>query len=273
MVDGYDSHGDVVLALKAEAEARCAALTSALQQAFQPFIRSEAVEVVFFSEMTADHIAAAFTKFPLVVKAVLTACNIAARAIERDLGLKNLDTYKPRLSDHQAVQLAAYVKPFLPQYIAIPALCSLDQHFYVDKEMRAFKGRWEKLVLKSLNEQGREQFKKRHFEVDGQVFELDAATPEKGTVLLGVDIKRIEARRDIHKRCDEIVNKANKFRVAFPQGKFAAVVYYPFIDEHLNVQHRLKAAAIEIVVFAGSVEESIDNAVQTLLLGCEMAKE
>lgn len=45
-------------------------------------------------------------------------------------------------------------------------------------------------------------------------------------------MKRIEARRDIHKRCDEIVRKAVKLKQIYPKVKFGAVIYYPFIDEH-----------------------------------------
>lgn len=39
-----------------------------------------------------------------------------------------------------------------------------------------------------------------------------------------VDVKRIEARRDIHKRCDEIVNKAAKFKRNYPRGTFIAFI-------------------------------------------------
>jgi hypothetical protein len=154
----------------------------------------------------------------------------------------------------------------------VPALCSLDQHFYIDKEIRASKGRWEKVILDSLNKYGQAPFKKRKFEVDEQEFELDAAAPPVGAIKVGIDVKRIEARRDIHKRCDEIVNKASKFRAAYPAGKFAAVVYYPFVVEHVNVQNRLRSPLIGSVVFAGSSSDSIENAVRTLLINCEFAK-
>ncbi len=103
-------------------------------------------------------------------------------------------------------------------------------------------------------------FKKRHFEIGGENFELDAAYPETGPITIAVDVKRIEARRDIHKRCDEIVNKAAKFKAAHPRGKFIAFIYYPFTDEHTNVSSRLKSENIQVVVFASEHPDSIFNA-------------
>ena len=97
------------------------------------------------------------------------------------------------------------------------------------------------------------------------MFELDAATPEEGPIQAGIDVKRIEARRDIHKRCDEIVNKARKLKAAFPRSRFGAVVYYPFIDEHVNVQNRLRSEAVDSIVFASDSDDSINNAVRHLL--------
>jgi hypothetical protein len=78
-------------------------------------------------------------------------------------------------------------------------------------------------------------------------------------------VKRIEARRDIHKRCDEIVNKARKLKGAYPDSKFGVVVYYPFIEEHVNVQNRLRSPDIDGVVFASQSDDSITNAVRMLL--------
>ena len=94
---------------------------------------------------------------------------------------------------------------------------------------------------------------------------MDAATRKSGDIKVGIDIKRIEARRDIHKRCDAIVNKAAKLKSAFPSSKFGAIVYYPFIEEHINIQNRLRSNNIEGVVFASEAKESIENAVRMLL--------
>ena len=94
---------------------------------------------------------------------------------------------------------------------------------------------------------------------------MDAASPKSGEIKVGIDIKRIEARRDIHKRCDEIVNKAAKLKSAFPSSKFGAVIYYPFIEEHSNVQNRLRSDNIDGLVFSSAAKDSIENAVRILL--------
>ena len=108
----------------------------------------------------------------------------------------------------QAAAIAGYLKPFLPQELAVPALSELDRFFFVDKEVRARKGRWEQTIVESLNKQSRYTFKKRRFEVGKESFEIDAAAPGTGKIEVAIDVKRIEARRDIHKRADEIINKA-----------------------------------------------------------------
>ena len=77
--------------------------------------------------------------------------------------------------------------------------------------------------------------------------------------------RSIEARRDIHKRSDEIINKAAKVKEVYPKAKFGAVIYYPFIEEHSNVQDRLRSPNIDSIVFAGESEVSIENAVKLLL--------
>jgi hypothetical protein len=117
-----------------------------------------------------------------------------------------------------------------------------------------------------LNKYGKAKFRKRKFRVGIESFELDAASPPTGEpVEIGIDVKRIEARQDIHKRGDEIVNKAAKFKSTYPAAKFGAVVYYPFFQEHLNVQSRLESPNIDCVVFASLSAESIENAVRLLL--------
>jgi len=176
-----------------------------------------------------------------------------------------VDTYTPRLSDEHAAAIAGYLKPFLPQEIAVPALSELDRFFFVDKEIRARKGRWEQTIVEVLNAQSRFTFKKRKFKVGKKPFELDAAAPATGPIEIGVDVKRIEARRDIHKRADEIINKATKFKKTFPKGKFAAVIYYPFTVEHINVQSRLESSYIDAVCFASQSPEQSGVAVGLLV--------
>lgn len=265
MPKGYGSHRDYMEEVKVDADARQDSVEAALREAFSEFIEKREVEVVVFSSMSAHDLANAIVTRPKILKPLLACCNIAARAIERDLNLKNLDTYSPRLSRDDAKIVAGYIKPFLPPYLELPTLSRIDRIFYIDKEVRKNKGRWERSILASLNKHGDTEFRKRIFEVGGEQFELDAATPVKGDIRVGIDVKRIEARRDIHKRCDEIANKANKLKSAFPKARFGAAVYYPFIEEHTNIQNRLRSPNIDCVVFASESGENVENAVKMLL--------
>lgn len=272
MPDGYGSHADYMSWVADDANTRQKVIEKALRDAFANFIETRKVEVITFSNVSVFDLANAIMRYPPILKPLTAICNIAARAIERDLQIKNVDTYNPRLSEEQAFAIAGYIKPFLPPYIEIPALSSLDRVAFIDKEIRKGKGRWERRIIESLNQFSSAQFKKRKFTVNSEEFELDAATPQEGPIQIGIDIKRIEARRDIHKRCDEIVNKAAKLKSVFPEAKFAAVIYYPFIDEHINIQNRLSSDNIDVVSFASESKESIENAVRMLLARLEVAK-
>ncbi len=265
MPEEYGSHADYMGWVKADADSRQEAIEDALRKVFSSFIEKREVEVIVFSGMDAFDLAKAIISRPLILKPLLAACNIAARAIERDLSIKNVDTYSPRLSDDQAKVIAGYIKPYLPPYLEIPTLSQIDRVAFIDKEIRKEKGRWEKRIVESLNRFGSLQFHKRLFPVEAEQFELDAASPKSGDIKVGIDVKRIEARRDIHKRCDEIVNKAAKLKSAFPSSKFGAVIYYPFIEEHINIQNRLRSDSIEGIVFASEAKESIESAVRMLL--------
>ncbi len=265
MSEGYGSHKDYIDWVKGSADKRQETIESALREAFCDFIEVQEVEVVAFSNMTAFDLAKSISTYPMILKPLLTACNIAARAIERDLSIKNLDTYTPRINKDQAKVIAGYIKPFLPAYLELPTLSYIDRVAFIDKEIRKTKGRWEKRVVEILNRECKKKFRKRFFTVDDEKFEIDAALQESGTIRVGIDIKRIEARRDIHKRCDEIVNKASNFKKVFPESKFGVVVYYPFIEEHINVQNRLRSKDIDGVVFASEKDTSIVNAVKMLL--------
>ena len=247
------------------AQARQVEVEQALREAFRAFIDVEQVEVITFSDMSVVDLASAVLDHPLVLKPLLAACNVAARAIERDIGIRNLDTYAPRLSREQAMAVCGYLKLFLPAQLALPGLSHLDRVNFIDKEVRLRKGRWEQMVKACLNRQASMEFRKRKFIVGGDRFEIDAAAPPDGPILLGIDVKRIEARRDIHKRTDEIVNKANKLRKAYPEARMAAVIYYPFVAEHVNVQSRLQSPNIDAVAFAGESGESVDAAVGLVL--------
>jgi hypothetical protein len=261
----YGSHADFYERVSEPANQRALDVASGLSQAFSKHIEQEAVEVIVFGDLSALELADAIRAHPIILKPLLVASNIAARAIERDLDIKNVDTYLPRITKEQAQVIAGYVKPFLPAALSIPTLVYLDRTAFIDKEIRKGKGQWEKLVGEMINKLSGKQFRKRKFKNGQEVFELDAAFPQQGDILYGIDIKRIEARRDIHKRCDEIVNKATNAKQAFPEMKFGAVIYYPFIDEHVNVLQRLSSSNIDSVVFAAESAVSVENAISLLL--------
>lgn len=257
MPDGYDSHADYMGWIKAESDARAEQIREGILGTFSHFIERREIEVINFSAMTVLDLANAIRSNPSILKALMACCNVAGRAIERDLDIRGINTYTPRLSEPHAAAIAGYLKPFLPQEMPVPALCELDRFFFADKEIRARKGRWEQVILQALNSQSHLRFKKRKFKVGDEWFELDAAAPEEGAIQVGIDVKRIEARRDIHKRADEIINKATKFKRAFRRGRFAAVIYYPFTVDHVNLQSRLKSPAISAICFASQSEEQI----------------
>jgi hypothetical protein len=262
----YASQADYVEWVRESMEARSGEVTAALREAFQGVIQKEEVEIIFFSGLTAPELAEKLVAYPLILKPLLLASNIAARAIERDLGIKNLNTYNCHLSKEQALSVAGYIKPFLPDSLPLPTLAELDRVMYADKEIRKTKGRWEGMIIAALNSNCDLSFKKSKFLHNGQSFELDAAAKDKsGNVLHAVDIKRIEARRDIHKRTDEIVNKGAHLKAAYPNANFGAVIYYPFIAEHGNVRDRLQSPYIDSIVFAGASEDSVVTAVKLLL--------
>lgn len=265
MPDGYDTHADYMGWVRESAGARSEKLRASLQRAFSRFIETRELEVINFSDMTALDLAEAIRTEPSILKPILACCNIAGRAIERDLDIRGIDTYSPRLSEIQSAAIAGYVKPFLPNELALPAIGEIDRYLFVDKEIRARKGRWEAEILRAINSASTLSFKKRRFEIDGESFEIDAAAPSEGKIQFAIDIKRIEARRDIHKRADEIVNKASKFKRANRKGRFAAVIYYPFASEHLNVQSRLESSNIDAVTFASQSSEQIAVAIGLLI--------
>jgi len=233
-------------------------------------MQEERCRLINFQDINATELGRILAKYPILAKPLMILCNVAERAIERDLGLKGLNSYNPRFQRDSAKAVAGYLKPFLPDRIELDSFCAIDRLMFLDKEIRKGKGRWEKLVHSALIEASEREglpgrFKKRKFESDAEQFELDVAYPAAGLIEIGVDVKRIEARRDIHQRCDEIVNKATRFKSAFPSGKFVAFIYYPFTDEHTNVSSRLRSESIDVVVFASEHPQSIRNAAITAL--------
>ena len=133
------------------ADERQQSIQKALRGAFASFIETKSVEVIFFAKMNVFDLAEAIQKFPYVLKPISAACNIAARAIERDLQIKNVATYNPKLTPEQAAAIAEYIKPFLPDYLELPALLHLDRVYFIDKQIRMGKGQWEKKITEALN--------------------------------------------------------------------------------------------------------------------------
>ncbi len=235
-----------------------------LLEAFGGAVARRELDVLVLDSLSNNSLAEVLYKHPGVLKPLLLVANVASRALDRDLGFRNLDTYQPRLSKEEAVKIAGYLRPFLPKMLPILALVEIDRVAFVDKEIRKAKGGWERQVRERLVSVCNLAFGKVKFMVRGEAFELDAAYPISGRIQLAVDIKRIEARRDIHKRCDEIVNKAEKFKQMNPEGKFAAIIYYPFVAEHDHIRSRLRSPNINMVAFASESKVDIELAAKIL---------
>ncbi|MEN8375192.1 MAG: hypothetical protein ABFS34_07060 [Gemmatimonadota bacterium] len=184
---------------------------------------------------------------------------------ERDLGI-DFNSYRTPVRENTAYALAGYIKPLLPKELAVPALMLLDHFWWVDKEMRAGKGRWEKEVLRHLNSYSADgPFKKRKFKHPGGAFELDAAFPETGPVRVGVDVKRFESPRDFHKRGDEITQKVSRLRDVHPDAHFYAVIYYPFPSSHDAVRSRYRDQGIDEIFFADETESTLSDVAEAIL--------
>ena len=110
MPDGYDSHADYMEWVSEDAAARQKEIREALLNAFASFVELREVEVINFSSMTALDLAKAIEEHPLILKPIMASCNVAGRAIERDLDIRNVNTYQPRLSPDQAKVIAGYLK-------------------------------------------------------------------------------------------------------------------------------------------------------------------
>ncbi|MEW5995351.1 MAG: hypothetical protein AB1744_13295, partial [Candidatus Zixiibacteriota bacterium] len=102
MSENYSSHADYMSRVVAEADKRRETVEQNLRSAFEAFIQEQQVEVVLFSNMSVLDLARAIELYPVILKSLLACCNVAARAIERDLSIKNVDTYNPRLTMSEA---------------------------------------------------------------------------------------------------------------------------------------------------------------------------
>jgi hypothetical protein len=260
----YSNHGHQ-LDESRPPEERVIDLEAALLSAFERVIEIQEIPVILFGDLSVDELTTAFHRHPIIIKPILTSVNVAQRALKRDLDL-TFDTYALTVPERIAAQIAGYVKPFLPKALAVPALLELDRYAWTDKQMRARKGAWEQTVTNIVNADSTKTFRKRKFECHGEIFEIDAAYPARdGPIEIAIDVKRIESQRDIHKRADEIINKASKFKQAYPAGRFFAIVYYPFPQQHANAGNRLQHPDVDQVYFAGETNSSIKHAVDLLM--------
>ena len=264
-MDKYDTQDDYLAGVTAEAGARALDIERALATAFADLLELRQVHVIPLASISAEDLATRIETYPVILKPLIESCNVAARAIERDLGVRNLNTYAPKLDTKTCLVIAGYIKPKLPAVIELPTLVWMDRRAFIDKEVRKGKGRWEWEVRDAAIKAAGRPFGKRKFRVGTESFEIDVAAPRTGEIEWAIDVKRIEARRDIHKRCDEIVNKAAKFRETYSEGRFGVVIYYPFIEEHINIRERLRSPNIDGVVFAASDPDSIASALKMLV--------
>jgi hypothetical protein len=267
MADKFSSHADYMAKVADAATGRQQSIDKSIASAFQAQVQSQQLPVINFKDMTAAQLAAVFEKHPDIVKSVLYVCNVAGRAIVRDLGMKGFDTYNPRFKKGEALKLAEYVMPFLPPSLPVASLGLVDRIAYIDKEIRKGKGNWEKEICQAANTHGApRKYKKTKFPCDGQEYELDAASySDPQTIEVGIDVKRVESPRDIHKRTDEIINKAAKFKKLYPKSKFGVVAYYPFAEGQEEFRKRAKSEYIDGLVFANDEEGVIEAQVRALL--------
>jgi hypothetical protein len=77
--------------------------------------------------MSATQLACSIREHPIILKPLLAACNLAGRALKRDLKIENIDTYEPNLNVTQANAIAGYVLSFLPPFVELPTLSRIDR--------------------------------------------------------------------------------------------------------------------------------------------------
>ena len=135
----YATQADYADWVRQTSQDRVARVSASLREAFKDFIHKEEVDIIVFSEITVKQLALRIVKYPQILKPLLIATNIAARAIERDLGIKNLDTYETHLTQENAFSIAGYIKPFLPGSLPLPTLTEIDRIMFEDKEIRKIK--------------------------------------------------------------------------------------------------------------------------------------
>ena len=147
----YASHRDYVKRATPAADERAKLIRERAAEAFKDYIREERCLIIHFADINATELGRILAKYPVLAKPLMILCNVAERAIERDLGLKGLNSYSPRFQHDPAKALAGYLKPFLPERMELESFCAVDRLMFLDKEIRKGKGRWEQHVSAALS--------------------------------------------------------------------------------------------------------------------------
>jgi hypothetical protein len=261
--DGYTTEIDYYRSVAPLAEERSREIEAELSIAFKGYFTSDESKLIDISSLTPEMFAEILIRHPKLLKPFSVLAVVAMRAFEKDLGIRNVNTYKPHLSEQQALKISKYLLEQIPKRFCLDTIRELDRNQFIDKEKRKLKGSWENGIIETLVEKTGLKFTKTRIIVVGEEYEIDAAYFEGLNLKYAIDIKKIGSRRDFQKRSDEIINKSVAYRKLYPEGKFAAVVHYPFETDALR--SRLKSNFIDMVVFANDSPESITEAVKTLI--------
>jgi hypothetical protein len=261
--DGYTTEIDYYHYVAPMAEERASEIEAELFAAFKGYFVSNESRLIDINSLTPERFAEILIRHPKLLKPFSVLAVVAMRAFEKDLGIRNVNTYKPHLNEQQALKISKYLLEQMPKRFYLETIRELDRNQFIDKEKRKLKGSWENGIIETLVERTGLKFTKTRIIVVGEEYEIDAAHFEGQHLKYAIDIKKIGSRRDFQKRSDEIINKSVAYRKLYPDGKFAAVVHYPFEKDALR--SRLKSNFIDMVVFANDSPESITEAVKTLI--------
>jgi len=266
--EGYNSEIDYFQIVSPSAERRANEIETEIAMAFQDWIKIYESRLIDISGITPDQLGEILFNHPKLLKPLSVLGVVAGRAFEKDLGIKNINTYEPNLDKQESVKIAGYLLNQIPREFLLESLRELDRNQFIDKEKRKFKGSWENQIREMLVNLSGLDFSKCKITVSGEEYEIDAAYFEGKYLKYAIDVKKIGARRDFQKRSDEIVNKSDAYKRRFPNGNFAAVVHYPF--EKDAVRSRLNRESIDLVVFANDSPESIAEAVKDLITNLQI---
>src|SRR5260221_13666897 len=80
----YSSQADYVARVLANVDERSQRVQEALEEAFKSVIQMKMLEVIDFKVLSVQDLGHALEQFPMILKPLLTVCNVAGRALERD---------------------------------------------------------------------------------------------------------------------------------------------------------------------------------------------